>query len=66
MNTTAEVYIWGSRIGIIHQDINKCSFLVLLPIIYNTIHDYGILLSCHRLFQKGESFESNECQCLQY
>ena len=23
MNTTAEVYLWGSRIGIIHQDINK-------------------------------------------
>ena len=22
MNTTAEVYLWGSRIGIIHQDIN--------------------------------------------
>ena len=23
MNTTAEVYLWGTRIGIIHQDINK-------------------------------------------
>ena len=23
MNTTAEVYLWGTRIGVIHQDINK-------------------------------------------
>lgn len=23
MNTTAEVYLWGTRVGIIHQDINK-------------------------------------------
>lgn len=23
MNTTAEVYLWGTRIGIIHQDIAK-------------------------------------------
>ena len=23
MNTTAEVYLWGTRIGIIHQDIEK-------------------------------------------
>lgn len=23
MNDTAEVYLWGTRIGIIHQDISK-------------------------------------------
>ncbi len=23
MNTTAEVYLWGTRVGIIHQDLNK-------------------------------------------
>ena len=23
MNTTAEVYLWGTRIGIIHQDVDK-------------------------------------------
>ena len=23
MNDTAEVYLWGTRIGIIHQDITK-------------------------------------------
>lgn len=23
MNNTAEVYLWGTRIGIIHQDITK-------------------------------------------
>ena len=23
MNTTAEVYLWGTRIGIIHQDLEK-------------------------------------------
>lgn len=23
MNTTAEVYLWGTRVGIIHQDVNK-------------------------------------------
>ena len=23
MNTTAEVYLWGTRVGIIHQEMNK-------------------------------------------
>lgn len=23
MNTTAEVYLWGTRVGIIHQDLEK-------------------------------------------
>ena len=23
MNTTAEVYLWGTRVGIIHQDLDK-------------------------------------------
>ena len=23
MNTTAEVYLWGTRVGIIHQELNK-------------------------------------------
>lgn len=23
MNTTAEIYLWGTRVGIIHQDLNK-------------------------------------------
>lgn len=23
MNDTAEVYLWGTRIGIIHQDVSK-------------------------------------------
>ena len=23
MNTTAEIFLWGTRVGIIHQDINK-------------------------------------------
>lgn len=23
MNTTAEIYLWGTRVGIIHQDLDK-------------------------------------------
>ena len=23
MNTTAEVYLWGTRVGIIHQELDK-------------------------------------------
>lgn len=23
MNTTAEIYLWGTRVGIIHQEIGK-------------------------------------------
>ena len=23
MNTTAEIYLWGTRIGIIHQEVGK-------------------------------------------
>ena len=43
MNDTAEVYLWGTRIGIIHQDITKAYASFSWPLGMDSIKYFPII-----------------------